>query len=448
MKKILALIMALVLVMGLAVTAFAADDYSITITPPNGIKSATYKVYKVFDAVPGANGTISYKLVDGKTTAPAGFTVDAAGNVTYTGAATGDELTADDINAIKSYVTDADLVKTANVTDGTPVEVSLDKAGYYYIATTNGAVVAIDSTNPTAEVTDKNQIPTIEKSIVKVNGTAITPTGSYTASIGDNITFRLSITIPATTPLGTTIDVRDAMEAGLERNGTLYAMYTDVGFSGNQHWQGKKADSLNMMADYLGTLTVNESNRGKTVELEYTAKLTTNAVVGGAGNKNEAWLVSGDYTSETVEATVYTYQVDVYKWTGTEDNGLAGAGFKLKNADGKYYTNTNGIVTWTDAGTEYETKSPSFTVSFVGIPSGTYTLEETTVPPGYNKAEDVEIEVTNANWTGDAKVPVENKTGSELPSTGGIGTTLFYVVGALMMTGAAVLMITKKRMSV
>ena len=304
MKKILALIMALVLVMGLAVTAFAADSYSITITPPNGIKSATYKIYKVFDAVPGADGSISYKLVAGKTTAPAGFAVDAAGNVSYAGASTDDELTATDIAAVKGYVTEADLVDTVNVTNGAGVTVTLTEPGYYYIATTNGAVVAIDSTNPTAAVTDKNAVPTLVKKIVKVNDTAITPNTSYTANVGDRITFRLSITIPETTPANTSIEIHDALDSGFDVNGTLYGFYGDVGFYGNQHWLGRLADSSNMEADNLGTLSVGEEDAGKTIDLEYTAVLNENAVIGGNGNVNRAWLISDGYTSEKAEVTV------------------------------------------------------------------------------------------------------------------------------------------------
>ena len=106
-------------------------------------------------------------------------------------------------------------------------------------------------------------------------------------------------------------------------------------------------------------------------------------------------------------------------------------------------------MTWTETGTEYVTTTDNgCVVNFVGLANGTYTLEESTVPPGYNKAADQDLTITNASLTGDSQVDVNNMSGSALPGTGGIGTTLFYVIGALMMTGAAVLMITKKRMSV
>ena len=89
MRKIFALLIAMVMVLGMSTMVFAAGTGSITITPPDGVdttQTITYKIYKVFDA--DGNGTaISYKLVSGKTAAPAGFTVDGAGNVTYAGTA-------------------------------------------------------------------------------------------------------------------------------------------------------------------------------------------------------------------------------------------------------------------------------------------------------------------------------------------------------------------------
>lgn len=431
MKKILALIMALALVMGLAVTASAADDYSITITPPAGVESVSYDIYKVFDAVPGANGTISYTLVSGKTTAPAGFTVDAAGNVSYTGDATGDELTAADIDAIRDYVTGADLVTTVEVTDGEPVVVSLDDAGYYYVTTSSGAVVAIDSTKPTAEVTDKNQVPTLEKKIL-VDGQ---PVDAATAGISAPITFQIKVTIPANAT--GTLTVHDKMDTGLTFGEIVskpdgFDTFNNPGDGCTRHWIAYNASAL----------------AGRTVTFTYTGYLAANAPT-DTPITNEAWLDYGEYSYTHDEVTVSTYKIDVYKWTGTESNGLAGAGFKLKNADGLYYTNTYGIVSWTAEGTEYTTEdAKNCIVNFVGLANGTYTLEESTVPGGYNKAEDEVIVIADASWTGDTMVKVENVSGSELPSTGGIGTTLFYVIGTLMMTGAAVLMITKKRMSV
>ena len=106
-----------------------------------------------------------------------------------------------------------------------------------------------------------------------------------------------------------------------------------------------------------------------------------------------------------------------------------------------------------EAGTEYdvpETISGTTAVaSFTGLVNGTYTLVETTVPTGYNKAADstVTIADTDFNANVSASATVVNNQGTELPSTGGIGTTIFYVVGSILVVAAGVLLITKKRMS-
>ena len=121
LSKVLVLVLAAVMTFAMAsITTFAAGTGTITINVPQTeqptTEATTYKIYKVFDA--DGNGTaISYKLVSGKTAAPAGFTVDAAGNVSYTGTGT-DELTQADIAAIAAYVTEADLVDTVKAPAG------------------------------------------------------------------------------------------------------------------------------------------------------------------------------------------------------------------------------------------------------------------------------------------------------------------------------------------
>ena len=169
MKKIVALLLATVMVMAMSMSVFAAGTGSITITPPEDVDAdvaITYNIYKVFDADASADGTkISYKLVEGKTEAPAGFTVDDAGNVTYAGEEGATELTQADIDAIAAYVADDDPVATVTSTGGADAVAEGLENGYYYITTTTGSVVTIDSTKPDAEVDDKNIVPGIDKKI-------------------------------------------------------------------------------------------------------------------------------------------------------------------------------------------------------------------------------------------------------------------------------------------
>lgn len=240
-----------------------------------------------------------------------------------------------------------------------------------------------------------------------------------------------------------------------------------------------------------------ENNRVKIV-VTYSARVNENAVIGGDGNKNETHLSYGDeskVTSITDTTTTYVYEFKVFKYTdGTEgDVALKGAKFVLYYTDAgtNHYAvteaksgsdSTQVLTGWTthldDANVESgEVNATVFTsgedgfIKIEGLDAGTYYLYETEAPQGYNRldkpiqvtiSEPSEADVnggtvTPAPETGkevmDAEgnvisnvVKVENKSGTELPSTGGIGTTIFYVVGGILMLGAVILLITKKKM--
>ena len=211
------------------------------------------------------------------------------------------------------------------------------------------------------------------------------------------------------------------------------------------------------------------------VTVTYSATVNANAVVGDKGNPNTtklSYTEGSTTTNETKDSQTRTYvwEFDVLKYT-MKDNAetpLAGAKFVLyKTVDGKnYYVKvTDGKVTgWTETkaeGTVFETPDDgSFIIS--GLDADTYYLEEVEAPAGYNKlAAPVKVTITatidattnvgtatvtyGENSTGTVKI--ENKTGVELPSTGGVGTTIFYVIGGLLMAVAVVLLVTKKKMS-
>lgn len=438
MKKIISLILALVMVMALAVGASAeSTSGTITITPPAGIDATdtntyTYDIYKVFDA--SGNGTsISYKLVSGKTTAPAGFTVDTAGNVSYTGSSTTDQLTADDIAAIAAYVTESDKVATVEATGSSNAVASNLSNGYYYITTATGSAVTITSTNPDAEVNNKNTVPTLTKSADKT-----------TAAFGEEVTYTVNVNIPATA--NAEIVVHDTM-TGLtyvDSSASAKSAETTVNVA------AAKSSSCDCTMEFTLSKDDVKTYAGKTVVITYKATVDADENVA----TNEAYLTCAGFTSTKDTTEVKNYQIDVYKYTGSDDvkTGLAGAGFVLKNENGKYYKLTDdGIVSWVDSADaitpDLTGENNNFTVTFKGLANGIYTLIEKTVPAGYNRANDETITIDNADKTGDAKIEVLNQTGSELPSTGGMGTTLFYVIGGLLMASAAVLLITKKKMS-
>ena len=247
--------------------------------------------------------------------------------------------------------------------------------------------------------------------------------------------------------------------------------------------------------------TVEGIAKGKYIIVDYSAVLNQDAVVGLNGNENKVKLRYSNNpnqsgggentpTGETPEdkVIVFTYELDVTKVDGQDANKkLAGAEFKLMNANKtKYAIVENGKVTgWTEnekQGTVLTSDNNGlFTVT--GLDDNKYYLKETKAPDGYNTLKDpIEfvIQATTANnqeWGGSASsaftkleiglknnkgefeytdgttddgrvsMTVKNNKGSILPETGGIGTTIFYIVGVVLVLGAGVLLVTKKRMN-
>ena len=171
--------------------------------------------------------------------------------------------------------------------------------------------------------------------------------------------------------------------------------------------------------------------------------------------ENDAYLTYGENHHTTHKKTeTYNAEISVIKYDGAKaDNKFLGdAGFKLKNAEGKYYKLTGTVVSWVDTEAEGDEHKSSATdgkvPAFIGLPNGTYTLVETTVPAGYNKAADVSLTIASGDYSLDnlqQVAEIENNKGAELPSTGGIGTTIFYILGGLLVVGAAVILVARRK---
>lgn len=255
------------------------------------------------------------------------------------------------------------------------------------------------------------------------------------------------------------------------------------------------------------TITINDTKKitsikkDSTIVVDYNATLNDTAEIGLPGQENKVDLTysnNPNYTGDGAstpegdkgktpedKVIVFTYELDVTKYLGNEETNADAedgtkAGFKLGNADGSKWATVDGnlrITGWVDdvaAATEVTTDATGI-FKFIGLDDGKYTLRETTTPTGYNTMADLTLTIgaTTANnqvWSGTAsdalsaikltmnstnidgdvdKGNVEgsiiNQKGSSLPSTGGIGTTMFYVGGGVLVAGAGVLLITKKR---
>ena len=472
--KILAVALAIVLALSMSLVAFAetltrniavsADNASITVNTPEEkgeVANNTYRIYKVFDAsVDPTTGAIVYSTT--KSTVPAGFTKDANGTVTYTGEATGDELTEDDIRAIAAYVKASDLVATVETTvDDDSFTVDGLPYGYYYITTTTGSLVTVTSTNPTATVDDKNDVPPVDKTITKANGGVVDVDADgkkAMGEVGNVVEFTATVTKKAGAE---TYIFHDVMTSGLTYDPTSLEITVDGVAVPTSNYSTATAAGDTLTVTFYPSYITNLDD-DSVITITFSATVNENALVTDEEN-NTAYLSYGHTGTENStpekEVEVYDATILVNKfYTDDQDQQqpLAGAGFVLKNADNKYYKLNNGDVEWVtdiaDADELFtdETGALENGGKFGGLASGTYTLVEKTVPAGYNKGADTTITITANDYTAQnltQTADVENESGSVMPSTGGIGTTLIYVFGAIFVIGAGVYFIARKRMS-
>ncbi|WP_423216883.1 isopeptide-forming domain-containing fimbrial protein [Streptococcus equinus] len=357
-------------------------------------------------------------------------------------------------------------------------------AGYYLIQ--NKSVSANETyTNfilevvKDVEVEPKADTPTFEKKVKDTNDTTGETTDwqdSADYDINDSVPFQLTATLPSnfTTYNHYYLAITDSFSAGLTYNSDA-KVYLVNGDS-----KTDVTSSFTVAADG-SSYAINDLRKisgatdGSQIVVEYTATLNEQAVIGSKGNPNTAKLIYSNNpnntgngttkpedTTETPEDTVivFTYKVEVNK-VDQNNNALAGAGFTL-------YKKVNGD--WKEVKTISATVATTFT--FLGLDDGDYKLSETTTPDGYNSIDDVTFTVTATHdiesdnpaltsLSGDAAsgeltftanqsegsliTDVQNKKGAVLPSTGGKGTTLLYVLGTGLILVAGILLVTKKR---
>lgn len=454
-RKLASLLLALVMVFALATTAFAAGTNSITV---NGAqKGETYKLYKMLDLIVNeANTAYSYTVNsewEAFFTTGAGkdyVVIDTQGYVTWKA----DKKDATSMEAFGKAAAAAVSGKTVVATqtptaDGSFTFANLD-AGYYLITSTNGTLAIVDTTptKPAATVNEKNPDHTLDKQVQEDSDSAWGKNNS--AQIGDTVNFQTTIAVKKGAKK---LIMHDKMEDGLSFNADSVAI---DGLTKGTQYTVVTTDltddctfEIRFDQPYLDNITSDT-----TLTVTYNAVLDKDADV-TTGEKNDAKLTWGDASNtEWSETVTKTYQFDILKYDANdaEKNPLAGATFQLKNASG----NVVKLVKVSD--TEYRvangdeasavdrfTTVASGKIVIKGVDLDKYTLVETAAPAGYNTLKDpVEVTVLATNAL---TVEVPNASGTELPSTGGMGTTIFYVLGSILVIGAAVLLVTKKRMS-
>ena len=554
-KRALALVLALTLLLAMSATVFAAaQTYSITVKNENksiSIKDNTYYAYHIFDATYNGNN-VAYTVNKNFT----GFTYTVS-DKSYQGEALINylaDLTADSAaldafaKAALDYATTNHIAAagTVKATDETAV-ISVDAPGYYLVAGTatapnNQTVTAacsLTTAKPDAEVNVKADVPSIDKKIVEESGKV----EANTANIGDKVSYEITSKVPNMKGYTQYFFVmNDTLSKGLTYNGD---MVIKVGEKTLDATNGYTLTTTNN-DDGSTTLEIVFKNfiqytTGNAITVTYSATLNQDASLDPvAGNPNKVQLTysnnpnvdgngdpqnpdkpgDGAPTGKTPESETKTYVtgIKLTKVDGQNKNQtLTGAKFEItgkgmkvvlvnkemykESANGTYYMLKDGTYTTTvpvtdknnagynadrydDTSKKYEkvnvvTKDTAPTeinatgyvdangvLTFEGLGAGTYTITELVAPNGYNLLkESIKVNITaeaaldKCTWTVTAgsniatadgnlyAFQVENNAGAELPSTGGIGTTIFYVLGRVLVVCAGVLLITKRRMN-
>lgn len=498
LKKLASFILAFAMVMAIAMPSvvMAADGKS-TITINGATADSEYVAYKLFDATDDGNGHFSYtvnskyeavlKEVTGKTS--------GAEIVKYLDGIK-DNAAAVREFADKVYAKVKDMAVDYTATNGKFVNVD---QGYYLIAQTQTgtneaySLVMLGTAGRNAlTVTPKTGVPTFEKKIKEKNDSTGVESDWQDASdydIGDKVPFKLTGTVSDKYDNYKTYyyAFHDKMDDTLQFNADSVVVKIDgvVVDKSKYTLNTTTSDGCTFEVVFNDLKTVSPTKPGK-VTVEYNATLKENARLGSEGNFNKGKLefnnnpyYEGEGKPEKPgetpwdEVVVFTYKLIANKTDG-QGQPLAGAGFTLYkfNKDTNDYVEVKKI----EAG-------ETTTFEFTGADAGKYKLVETTVPDGYNKADDLVFEVKgtyeavnnddplkaprltkleifdeNGNSiTGEGKVfttnlaagtattNIKNLTGSELPSTGGMGTTVLYAAGTLMILAAAAFLVMKKK---
>ena len=508
MRKLLAMALAVLMVMSLATTAFAADA---------DLSGHTYKAYQIFAGTQSTDddstelGNIAWGSgIDGEGFLAALQADETIGSV-FTDCTSAIEVAeaitgwADDNDNARAFAKIAYSYIKGEGVSCVNGETTLD-AGYYLVVdvteNVSGSAYNLALLQLTKkgdfEIANKTDVPEFIKKVDDKNDSntsedATVWEDSADYDIGDDVPFKLEATLADNVATYSNYKVifHDNMTAGLTFNPDSVEVYVD----GTKISEGYEVitdcdDNCTFEVVIANVKAVGAGN-SSVITVLYTAELNENAVLGSEGNPNYAqleysnnpnWIGDGtpgtpgdetpeEPTGKTPEdkVIVFTYKVIVNK-VNEDLEALEGAGFtlfKLNAATGEYEQIGNELTG--EALTTFEWK---------GLDDGEYKLVETTTPKGYNTIEDIyftveadhddawevqaQDEVLNT-LTGDAEsglifTPAEdnsslsadvvNQSGVELPETGGIGTTLFYTFGAIMVLAAAVLLVTKKRMSI
>lgn len=487
-KKLIGVLLAAVMVLAMGVTVFAEGNPTIS-APNNG---HTYEVYQIFTG-DYSEGDNSQKVLSNVKWGENGRGTqgDNVSEEILTELKNANGSDTEQLAVITKYANLQSSDKFGTVTHERPLEVP---SGYYLIKDVDGSqqdkqdsytlyivrVVGEDIT-----IAPKAGVPKSEKKVDDKNDSNTREDGeswqdSADYDIGDRVPYKLTATLPDNVSNYTSYTLKfvDTMSRGLTYDANSAEVFVNGAFAGKVEpssvpYSGEEAKYAGgtVLTWDLGNIKADPYNAGNNsvITIEYKATLNENAVMGSAGNPNKMHIEfsnnpNGAGTGKTPDDTniVFTYKVVVNK-VDEENVPLPGAQFTLqkKQPDGSWVDLDSATVSGNQA-----------TFTFSGLDDGDYKLIETVTPDGYNDIADIEFTITaeheilsddpqltslTGNTTtgeitftpntsnGSLTTNVENKSGAELPETGGMGTTIFYVLGAILVIGAGVLLIVRRR---
>lgn len=490
-KRSIALVLAMILTLAMSVTVLAApnaDQNTFSLTLNKAVKGHTYEAYQILSGDLSADKATLSNIKWGEG-------INAEGQKALGGDAAGyAKKLADMGNNSKELKEQAQIIGanlasasgSVTVTDPDAKNVISNlKPGYYLIKDKDDSLQGQESyTEFILHVTDdvdanvKADVPSVEKKVKDTNDTTGETTGwqdSADYDIGDDVPFQLTATLANNIESYKTYSLKfnDTLSKGLDYNNDAVIKLGDKDVTSYfTPSYDETAKTLTFTCDNI--LAFGAKNSDKIV-VEYTAKLNENAVIGAAGNPNTVYLDFSNNPNNGGEGDrgktpedkviVFTYKLTVNK-VDKENKPLTGAEFSL-------FKKVNGKEELVEVKKILSTNAEGTVFGFTGLDDGTYVLRETKTPDGYNSIEDQTFTISAKHdensddpkltaLTGDVasgsiinlgvmlekgelSTDVVNNKGSVLPSTGGAGRVAIYVIGAILVLGGGIVLVTKKR---
>lgn len=450
-KRILSMIFTVMVAFGMSMSAFAAAGGMIAVENPQ--PGQTYTAYKIFSVIYNYDRSSYSYTISGDSewfdvvSGYGGITLEKNPDEDVYTVIKNDSFSAPEFaNVLKASSEGKN--GTELQPDGEMVRTTVP-LGYYFVNSTTGVLCNLTTLDPNSIIRDKNEF-VFEKT-----------DDDESVEVGQTVNYTITGKVPETTGFETyTYKITDTMSDGLTFNKDV-KVYID-GTETNSNFTLTNHTDGTGFALIIDVMALKEQS-GAAIEVKYSANVNENAI--GQVENNQAYLeFSNDPVNSTVTTTtpadqeiVYSSRIVVDKYQADqEERKLEGAKFILMNREGLFYQwdKTNKKVFWVEnqGDATVQMTDDQGIAEFGGLEDGTYQLKEIMAPAGYNlMTEPVEVVISGQTATIEnptvltQEVDVPNSAGTQLPETGGTGTTVFYAAGGALAVGAAVLLLRKRK---